>query len=135
MRDKRATLTWLIFAPVSLFHPNTLFSTRLYGDVWPFKKQYQLDSSRSRFLEAEQTSPQNPRNIANPTSFPTVLHVFAKMGIEGCYRGSISSGASLFSPLLEEMAHIIQTTDDDQLQCLMIEFAPLPVDEHDGIFQ
>jgi hypothetical protein len=38
-------------------------------------------------------------------------------------RGLISSGASLFSHLLEEMPHIIQTTDEDQLQCLTIEFA------------
>jgi hypothetical protein len=34
---------------------------------------------------------------------------------------SISSGASLFSHLVEEMAHIIQTTDENHLQCLTIE--------------
>jgi hypothetical protein len=39
--------------------------------------------------------------------------------------GLISSGASLFSHLLEEMAHIIQTTDEGQLQCRTIEFALL----------
>jgi hypothetical protein len=36
---------------------------------------------------------------------------------------SIGCGASLLSHLLEEMAHIIQTADECQLQCLMIEFA------------
>jgi hypothetical protein len=41
----------------------------------------------------------------------------------GEYRGSISSGASLFSHLLEKMAHIVQTTDEAQLQCLTIELA------------
>jgi hypothetical protein len=35
----------------------------------------------------------------------------------------MSSGTSLFSHLLEEMAHIIHTTDEGQLQYLMIEFA------------
>jgi hypothetical protein len=35
----------------------------------------------------------------------------------------MSNGTSLFSDLLEEMAYIIHTIDDDQLQCLMIEFA------------
>jgi hypothetical protein len=37
--------------------------------------------------------------------------------------GSMSSGASLFSHLLEEMAHIIQTNDESQLKRLRIEFA------------
>jgi hypothetical protein len=37
--------------------------------------------------------------------------------------GLINSGASLFSRLLEEMAHIIQTTGEGQLQCLTTEFA------------
>jgi hypothetical protein len=41
--------------------------------------------------------------------------------------GLISSGASLFSYLLEEIAHIIHTADEGQLQCLTIEFA-LPAD-------
>jgi hypothetical protein len=41
--------------------------------------------------------------------------------------GSINSDAGLFSHLLEEMAQIIQTTDEGQLQCLTIEFA-LPAD-------
>jgi hypothetical protein len=36
---------------------------------------------------------------------------------------SINGGASVFSHLLEEMAHVIQTTDEGQLQCLTIEFA------------
>jgi hypothetical protein len=35
---------------------------------------------------------------------------------------SISSGASLFSHLLEEMTQIIQTLDEGQLECLMNEF-------------
>jgi hypothetical protein len=38
-------------------------------------------------------------------------------------QGSISSGAGRFSHLLEEMAYIIQTTDEGQLQCLTIESA------------
>jgi hypothetical protein len=37
--------------------------------------------------------------------------------------GLMSSGAGLFSHLLEEMAHIIQTNDEGQLRCLRIEFA------------
>jgi hypothetical protein len=40
-------------------------------------------------------------------------------------RGSINSGASLFSHFLEEMAHITQTTGEGQLQCLTIEFVRL----------
>jgi hypothetical protein len=39
--------------------------------------------------------------------------------------GSVSSGTSLFSHLLEEMAHIIQITNEGQLQCLTLEFALL----------
>jgi hypothetical protein len=39
------------------------------------------------------------------------------------YRVSMSSGGSLFSHILEEMVHTIQTTDEAQLQCLMMEFA------------
>jgi hypothetical protein len=39
--------------------------------------------------------------------------------------GSINSGTSLFSHVLEEMAYIIQTDDEGQLQCLTIEFALL----------
>jgi hypothetical protein len=38
-------------------------------------------------------------------------------------RGSISRGPSLFSHLLEETAHIIQTPGEGQLQCLTVEFA------------
>jgi hypothetical protein len=42
----------------------------------------------------------------------------------GCHIGeSMTSGASVFSHILEEMAHIIQTTDEGQLQFLTIEFA------------
>jgi hypothetical protein len=33
------------------------------------------------------------------------------------------------------MAHIIQTADECQLQCLTIEFSLPPADEYDGIFQ
>jgi hypothetical protein len=36
---------------------------------------------------------------------------------------SISTGVSLFSHRLGEMAHIIQTPDGGQLQCLTIKFA------------
>jgi hypothetical protein len=39
--------------------------------------------------------------------------------------GSISSGASLFSHLSGEMAHMIQTIDEGQLQCLAIELTLL----------
>jgi hypothetical protein len=36
------------------------------------------------------------------------------------YRGSIISGASLFSHILEVMTHIIQTSDERLRQCVMI---------------
>jgi hypothetical protein len=39
--------------------------------------------------------------------------------------GSISNATSLFSHFLEEMTHIIQITDEGQLQFLTIEFALL----------
>jgi hypothetical protein len=55
-----------------------------------------------------------------------IIHLMAVEEESSTTGASISSGASLFSHFLEEMIHVIQTTDEGQLQCLVIEFTLPP---------
>jgi hypothetical protein len=78
-------------------------------DIW---KKYSMGDSQFKIEDS--------RSVQRETKF---LRNVGRSRVSASCGQSISRGASLFSYLLGEMTHIIQTTDEGQLQCLTIEFA------------